>query len=172
MQRTFWNPQKHFFGVSSHPQITPFRANAEENCQSFSVEWGSHLHRSTYQLWSTKTQLCENTEMFKPLYYVRLSRWHRGKESTCQQEDAGLIPGSGSSPWRRKWQSTLVFLPGKSHGQRSLAGCSPWGHKRVRHDLATKQLKQPYKQLLLRAEDLKNDSDKGRLLLFNVMHAW
>ena len=33
------------------------------------------------------------------------------------------------SPWRRKWQPTPVFFPGKSQGQRSLAGCSPWGHK-------------------------------------------
>ena len=31
--------------------------------------------------------------------------------------------------WRRKWQPTPVFLPGKSHGQRSLVGYSPWGHK-------------------------------------------
>ena len=30
---------------------------------------------------------------------------------------------------RRKWQPTPVYLPGKSHGQRSLVGCSPWGHK-------------------------------------------
>ena len=44
------------------------------------------------------------------------------------QEDPGLIPGSGRSP-RRKWQPTPVFLPGESHGQRSLAGYSPWGHK-------------------------------------------
>ena len=40
-------------------------------------------------------------------------------------------------PWRRKWQPTPVFLPGKSHGQRSLAGYSPQGLKRVGHDLAT-----------------------------------
>ena len=32
-------------------------------------------------------------------------------------------------PWRRKWQPTPVLLPGESHGQRSLAGYSPWGHK-------------------------------------------
>ena len=32
-------------------------------------------------------------------------------------------------PWRRAWQPTLVFLPGESHGQRSLAGYSPWGCK-------------------------------------------
>ena len=33
--------------------------------------------------------------------------------------------------WRTKWQPTPVFLPGKSHGQRSLAGYSSWGHKEL-----------------------------------------
>ena len=33
-------------------------------------------------------------------------------------------------PWRRQWQPTAVFLPGKSYGQRSLESYSPWGHKR------------------------------------------
>ena len=49
-----------------------------------------------------------------------------------------LNPWIRNIPWRRKWQPTPVFLPGKSHGWRSLAGWSPWGRKRVRHDLATK----------------------------------
>ena len=51
------------------------------------------------------------------------------KNSPAIQEtgDMGLIPGK--IPWRRAWQPTPVFLPGKSHGQRSLAGCSPWGRK-------------------------------------------
>ncbi|CAI9156528.1 unnamed protein product [Rangifer tarandus platyrhynchus] len=40
-------------------------------------------------------------------------------------------------PWRRKWQLTPVILPEKSHGQRSLAGYSPWVTRR--HDLVTKQ---------------------------------
>ena len=31
--------------------------------------------------------------------------------------------------WRRQWQPTLVLLPGKSHGRRSLVGCSPWGRE-------------------------------------------
>ena len=35
----------------------------------------------------------------------------------------------GKIPWSRTWQPTPVFLPGESHGQRSLAGYSPWGHK-------------------------------------------
>ena len=41
----------------------------------------------------------------------------------------GFDPWVRKSPWRRKWQSTPVLLPGKSHGQRSLVGCSPWGRK-------------------------------------------
>ena len=38
-------------------------------------------------------------------------------------------PWDGKIPWRRKWQFTSVFLSGKSHGQRSLGGYSPWEHK-------------------------------------------
>ena len=34
-------------------------------------------------------------------------------------------------PWRREWQPTPVFLPGESHGQRSLVGYSPWGRKEL-----------------------------------------
>ena len=42
-------------------------------------------------------------------------------------------PWVGKIAWRREWQPTPVFLPRKSHGRRSLVGCSPWGN-RVRHD--------------------------------------
>ena len=38
-------------------------------------------------------------------------------------------PWVGKIPWRRVWQPTAVFLPGESHGQRSLAGYRPWGRK-------------------------------------------
>ena len=41
----------------------------------------------------------------------------------------GFYPWVGKIPWRRAWQPTPVFLPGESHGQRSLVGYSPWGHK-------------------------------------------
>ena len=53
--------------------------------------------------------------------------------------DTGFNPWIKKIPWRRKWQPTPVFLPGEFHGQRSLAGYSPWGHKRAGHDLPTKQ---------------------------------
>ena len=52
-----------------------------------------------------------------------------GKESVCNAGDQGSIPGSGKIPWRRAWQPTPVFLPGEFHGQRSLVGYSPSGHK-------------------------------------------
>ena len=47
--------------------------------------------------------------------------------------------GLKDSPGGWKWQPTPVFLPLKSYGQRSLLGYSPWGHKKVAHDSATKQ---------------------------------
>ena len=40
-----------------------------------------------------------------------------------------MIKGNKVIPWRRKWQPTPIFLLGKSHGQRSLAGSSPWDRK-------------------------------------------
>ena len=49
------------------------------------------------------------------------------KESAYNAGDPDLIPESGRFPWRRKRQPTPVLLPGESHGQRSLAGYSPWG---------------------------------------------
>ena len=52
-----------------------------------------------------------------------------GKASACNAGDLGLIPGSGRSPWRRKWQPTPVLLPGKSNGQRNLVDYSPWDRK-------------------------------------------
>ena len=67
-----------------------------------------------------------------------LPRWHSGKESACQgrrRKTHGFNPWVRKIPWRRKWQSAPIFLPGKLHGQRSLEGFSPRGH-RVRHDWA------------------------------------
>ena len=47
---------------------------------------------------------------------------------SCYARDLDLIPGLGRSP-EKEWLPTPVFLPGESHGQRSLVGYSPWGHK-------------------------------------------
>ena len=63
------------------------------------------------------------------------------KNMPANAGDGVSAPGLGRFPWRRKWQPTSVFLPGKCHRWRSLAGYSPGGH-RVRHDLATEQQQQ------------------------------
>ena len=51
-----------------------------------------------------------------------------GKESLCNAR-LGFNHWFGKIPWRRKWQPTPVFLPGKSHGRQSLVGYCPWGRK-------------------------------------------
>ena len=60
---------------------------------------------------------------------MRLSWWLRGKESAFQCRRHRLDPWAGKIPWRRRCSPTPVFLPGKSHGQSSLMGYSPRGHK-------------------------------------------
>ena len=63
--------------------------------------------------------------------------WLSDKESTCQCRKLRLDPWVRKIPWKRKWQPTPVFLPGKSYGKRSLVSYSPWGCKRVKHNLMT-----------------------------------
>ena len=60
-----------------------------------------------------------------------------GKESACQCRRRRVQ--SLGREWRRRWQPTPVSLPGKCREQRSLAGYSPWGDKRVGHNWATRQ---------------------------------
>ena len=55
-----------------------------------------------------------------------------GKEPTCpcrRYNRHAIDPWVGKIPWRSAWQPTPVFMPGESHGQRSMVGSSPWGSK-------------------------------------------
>ena len=52
-----------------------------------------------------------------------------GKESTCNEGDLCLIPGFGRSPERGHGNPLPYSCLEDPHGQRSLAGYSPWGHK-------------------------------------------
>ena len=102
---------------------------------------------------SLKRCVGANTESLWPSLFKikyksqRLPWWLSGKESACQCRSLRTLrfdPWVGKIPWKRKWQPTLVFL--KSHRQRSLAGYSPWGCKRVGHNLVTKQQQQHVSQ--------------------------
>ena len=59
--------------------------------------------------------------------------WLSAKEFTCQCRRHRFDPLARKIPWRKKWQPTLVFLLGKSHGLQSM------GLQRVGHNLATQQ---------------------------------
>ena len=71
-----------------------------------------------------------------PILSCGIPLWLSCKEPACQCRRHGFVPWSGIFPGEGNGNP---FLPGKSHGQRSLAGYNSWGRKRVRHDLATKQ---------------------------------
>ena len=71
------------------------------------------------------------------LLLVDLWRPNRGGEAAlcCVAREERFV--FISAPWRRQRQPTPILLPGKSHGQRSLVGCSPWGCLRVGHHWVT-----------------------------------
>ena len=60
------------------------------------------------------------------------------KDLLAMQEKLVQSPGR-EDPLEKEMATIPIFLPGKSDGQESLTDYSPWGHKRVRHDLAIKQ---------------------------------
>ena len=65
------------------------------------------------------------------MYHSGLPRWLSGKEFACQHRRCRFDPRAEKIPWRGKWQPTVVYLPGKSYEQRSLAGYSAWGSKKL-----------------------------------------
>ena len=60
------------------------------------------------------------------LFILGLPCWLRWGRICLQCRRPGVDPRVGKIPWRREWQPAAIFLPGESHGQRNLAGYSPW----------------------------------------------
>ena len=86
-----------------------------------------------------------------------------GKESACQCRRHGFNPWVRNIPQRRKWQPTPVFLPGKSHRQRSLVGYSPWDPK---ESDTTEQLTLSLLTAFLHSLDLINMSNKCQMSIY------
>ena len=62
--------------------------------------------------------------------FVSSKIWKQNNKAGSGKESSWLpLNVSSRLLWRRQWQPTPVLLPGKSHGQRSLVGCSPWGRE-------------------------------------------
>ena len=95
-----------------------------------------------------------------------LPRWLSGKESACQCRRCRFDPWIRKIPWRRKWQSTLVFLPGESHGQKSLVGYSPRGRKGLD---TTEQLNNNNQQPF-HLPGGRNDAQKTQILTLMSSH--
>ena len=110
----------------------------------------------------------------------RLLRWLSGKDIACQcrrRKRRGFYPSIGKIPWRRKWQRTPVFLPEKSHGQRSLVDYSPLGQKELdtTEQLSNKKMPSWYSYQLsdhskcpVMITTTRSQPDRGPLLDLNM----
>ena len=99
--------------------------------------WFTYYWSLAWRILSITLLVCEMSAVYSSLSIL----WHcpslrlgfpdgsEVKASAWNAGDPGSIPGSEKIPWRRQWQPTPVFLPGKSHGQRKLIGYRPWGRK-------------------------------------------
>ena len=90
-------------GVSECPMVWAMPRHPLQGERQVAVSW------ITYQAF----QVAQVVKNLPALWETRFSPW------------------VGKIPWKRKWQPTPVYLPGKSHGQRSLGGYSPRGHKEL-----------------------------------------
>ena len=123
----------------------PLQYSCLEHPRDGRAWWAAVYHvaqsRTQPKRLSSSSLLHRTPRNFKDLKNLfGLPGWLSDKESTCQAGDmSSFHPWVEKFPWRRKWQPTPLFLPEISHGQRSPAGYSPWGCKRVWHDFVTKQ---------------------------------
>ena len=101
---------------------------------------------------------------FSPSYTTKwLPWWLISKESACQCRRQGFDPWVGKISWRRKQQPTPIFLPGKSHGQRSLVGYRTWGCKRAGHNLVTNQQQHIQRKMHRVYEDFGNEKSLAHI---------
>ena len=96
-------------GPPEHPELGSV-SRASSLGSGFGSDRWRHRHSQTAL---TTTLDCETLHAVNILFEIRFT----------------ADPWVRKIRWRRKWQPTLVLLPGKSHGQRSLVGYSPWGRK-------------------------------------------
>ena len=99
----FYHLQKKPMPISSHSTLPLSQSQASSDLLSISIDL--LIYNITYEL----------------------SQWLSGKESACQCQRCKFRPWIRKIPWRRKWQPTAVFLPGRSHGERNLMGYTVHG---------------------------------------------
>ena len=121
------------------------------NQLQYSCLGNSHGQRSMagYSPWGPKEsdmaeRLTHSLSLIYKLLYIRVCPGSTsGKESACQcrrSKRCGFDSWVGKIPWGRAWQLIPVILHGESHGQRSLAGCSPYGRTEAQSQTQLKWL--------------------------------
>ena len=103
-------------GMATHSSILAWR-----------IPWTEEPGRIQCIGWQKSWTWLSNSFTFS--YVFRLPWWVIGKEPACWCRRLGFNLWVRKISWRRKWQPILISLLGKSHGQRSLIGHSPWGLK-------------------------------------------
>ena len=151
----FWSKYHHHFTQIKNPGIRNFLACQWLGLCAFTAKgvgsipvWGTKILQASWygqknqnrkqtnkKKQTPKTMASSLTEIcFSLTFYIKSSaQYYKGfpggsdsKESTYNAGDLGFNPWVRKIPWRREWLLTPVFLPGESHGQRSLARCSLW----------------------------------------------
>ena len=91
------------------------------------------LFRSLFATpWTAAYQVPPSMGFSRQEYWSGVPLPSQDKPRGCIKEQRHYFANKGPSSqgyWRRQWHPTPVLLPGKSHGRRSLVGCSPWGHE-------------------------------------------
>ena len=124
-----WHLETEALGTVEGPLMSPWpweRRCEQEQAETFqSKPWGKRRLQSAH--------LSSLTRCIEYICFLskELSLTGGSDGRVCLQcERPSSHPWVGKIPWRREWLPTLVFLPGEFHGQRSLAGYSPWGCKK------------------------------------------
>ena len=101
----------------------------ERKCLSLSALQFPHLSDGVKQdKWLSRSLATESSFKIKVSVRTKLaSLVAQTIKCLSAMLETDIDPWVGKIPWRRKWQPTPVFLPGESHGQRSLVGYNPWG---------------------------------------------
>ena len=117
-----WLPFHFSLSCIGEGNDNPLQCSCLENPRDRGASWAD-----VYGVAQSRTRLKQlNSSNSK---HSELPRWLSGKEFTCQwgrHRRHWFDSWVGKIPWRKKWQPAPVFLPGKSHGQRRLAGYSLW----------------------------------------------
>ena len=127
---TFWN-RKHksptlIFSFKKGPFLGDFNFN-----MNFRVNWSIFAKNDSWDFFLLEITFNLSVNFRYIAILMNFPGGSDGKNICLQCGRPGFKPWVGKIPWRRKWQPTPVFLPGKSHGRMSLAGYSPWGFKEL-----------------------------------------